>query len=269
MDQFNLTTATRLLISHYHDSLDRAETLKVEQWVAMKIRHTYAVLHCAQGILATSSELAGISDHTRRRCELAALLHDIGRFHQHDGQRMFNHLEFEHGYEGYKILVDVGYTDPAILLAVKYHNKISLDGLSEEPEYIEATSEERECILIACRIVRDADKLQNLEYYVFDNGKYYHTLFAEGKGSIHPEALRQYMSGQLVAHEYTKTPIDSVLGMASWLHDIHYSGTRQSLRTVGFVDFIAKELFFFGVDAGTVHAVTDTLSAYRSTASTL
>ncbi len=126
MDQYRLTTATRLLVSHYHDSLDRAETPKVEQWVAMKIRHTYAVLHCAQGILATSPELAGISDHTRRRCELAALLHDIGRFHQHDGQRLFNHLEFEHGYEGYKILVDVGYTDPAILLAVKYHNKISL-----------------------------------------------------------------------------------------------------------------------------------------------
>jgi len=54
------------------------------------------------------------------------MLHDIGRFTQHDGQKILKGSLHPHADVGYDILKRMGLHNPRILLAVKYHDKYDL-----------------------------------------------------------------------------------------------------------------------------------------------
>ena len=230
MNQYSLTAATKILVSHYHGDVERTHSTMIDSWITHKVRHIYAVLFCAQKILATSEELRHIDRSLRKKCEIAALLHDIGRFYQHDDDRIYRDSEYEHGDEAYHILAREGYTDPAILLAVKYHNKRTLDDLPTDPDYVHATNKDE--IDIACRVVRDADKLQNLEYYILDNGQNFHIFMGQTEGGIRPEAIQEFKARELVSFKHVESTAEKIFCLASWVNDIHYNGTRRALREV-------------------------------------
>jgi hypothetical protein len=66
-----------------------------------------------------------------------------------------------------------GIEDAGLLLSAKYHNKHDNDlkNISDEPEFQKLDNKEKEEALIIIKLVRDADKLDNIEFAVFDDMK--------------------------------------------------------------------------------------------------
>lgn len=125
--------------------------------VELKIKHTYSVVNKARAI----AESLNIEQSEIDLACLIALLHDIGRFEQ---LRIYNsfydNLTVDHADFGVKLLFedkliekfsDDRDNDTIIYKAIKNHNKF----------VIESGLNERE--LMHAKIIRDADKIDNLE----------------------------------------------------------------------------------------------------------
>jgi hypothetical protein len=54
------------------------------------------------------------------------------------------------------------------LLPVKYHNKKIVNPLYQDREYLNLTQIEKDNIDMFSKLVRDADKLDNMEYFIFN-----------------------------------------------------------------------------------------------------
>jgi hypothetical protein len=55
-----------------------------------------------------------------------------------------------------------------VCLAIKYHNKYSHLPLFEEPSFLAMTQKEQEETIFIAKLARDADKLQNMIFTIFD-----------------------------------------------------------------------------------------------------
>ena len=122
--------------------------------IALKIKHTYEVVKKSEYI-ANGLKL------DKENIELAkiiALLHDIGRFEQIKEFGEFNDKKIEHAEFGVKVLFNNGLIrnfinedkyDSIIYKAIYNHNKYKIEKNLNEKE------------LLHCRIIRDADKLDN------------------------------------------------------------------------------------------------------------
>ncbi len=122
--------------------------------IALKIKHTYEVVKKSEYI-ANGLRL------DKEKIELAkiiALLHDIGRFEQIKEFGEFNDKKIEHAEFGVKVLFNNGLIrnfinedkyDSIIYKAIYNHNKYKIEKNLNEKE------------LLHCRIIRDADKLDN------------------------------------------------------------------------------------------------------------
>ena len=122
--------------------------------IALKIKHTYEVVKKSEYI-AKGLRL------DKENIELAktiALLHDIGRFEQIKEFGEFNDKKIEHAEFGVKVLFDNGLIrnfinedkyDNIIYKAIYNHNKYKVEENLNEKE------------LLQCKIIRDADKLDN------------------------------------------------------------------------------------------------------------
>lgn len=122
-----LNTATEILFKEYAGYVEMMHSVgcseKVRDWILHKMRHTYAVLHSVQTIISNDPVLVRLSREDKEVIESAALLHDIGRFSQHDGENILSNAEHPHGDVGYRMLSERGVTHPAVLLGVKTHDK--------------------------------------------------------------------------------------------------------------------------------------------------
>lgn len=124
--------------------------------IHLKVVHTFGVLSAAEEICRGE----GFSEEDRQLALLIALLHDIGRFEQLRRFNSFSDQIFNHADFGVKVLFEEGMIerfirermyDEVIRKAIQYHSVYSLDGV------LGLTKKER----LHCRIIRDADKLDN------------------------------------------------------------------------------------------------------------
>ena len=132
--------------------------------IKLKLRHTYEVVRKSEYI---ASRL-GLNKENTELAKLIALLHDIGRFEQIKETQEFNDTKLEHAEFGTKVLfqnnlirkfIDDDKYDEIISKAIYNHNKYKIqEGLNE----IE---------LLQCKIIRDADKLDNFRVKEKDNFK--------------------------------------------------------------------------------------------------
>lgn len=122
--------------------------------ILLKITHTYHVVNLSEYI----AKEQGLDEESINLAKLIALLHDIGRFKQVTVQRSFSDKTFDHADYGNKILfeeklirkfIKTDKYDEIIRKAIYNHNKYKIeDGLNEIEE-------------LQCKIIRDADKLDN------------------------------------------------------------------------------------------------------------
>lgn len=266
----SVTESTQLLIKNYshfiHDFGGEELLLK---WHTHKVRHSYEVLSAMQRIIIKDDFLSSLDERMRKYLEVVALLHDIARFHQQNGDKIIPNNQYEHGDEGYNILKKEGINDPYILLSIKYHNKFDFSGLTEEPEWQKLNEKEREELMIIAKAVKDADKVQNMEYMIFANHsfakydkKVYENYGKVAKNTITKEILEEFRTKQLVSFTHMKTQLDRELNLLSWMFDINYQGSKDILKFFGYKDFSLKKMEDLGINEEQLEEIKDIMKDY-------
>ena len=129
---------------------------RTDDKIHLKEVHTFCVVDAADAICRGE----GLSEEDHQLALLIALLHDIGRFEQLKEFHSFNDALFDHAQFGVKVLFEDGMIrrfvkddryDSVIRKAIAFHSVFSLDqaGPLTEKEALH------------CRLIRDADKLDN------------------------------------------------------------------------------------------------------------
>ncbi len=261
MNQYSLTEMTTLFEHHYFSQLEKIKNNKdILNYNNHKIRHTYGVLFTAQRIMTYEKKIFD-NEHIIKKAEISSLLHDIGRFYQNNGERILSWSEFEHGEFWYDILKKEWITDLSILFGVKYHNKKDIDWIFDEEDFIKLKDIEKEEVLNVLKLVRDADKLQNLEYILFN---FNDRLFWLDKidNSYTDIVLEQFLNKVCVDRKYKKTYIDNILLLAWWIFDLNFQTSNNFLKNDKFIDFIVLKLEEVSLDKDIILKIKATLEEY-------
>ncbi|MDD5213703.1 MAG: HD domain-containing protein [Candidatus Gracilibacteria bacterium] len=237
---YSLTEATELLeISEKFGSGNTGDK-GILSYNAHKVRHTLGVLEVGRHIIIKLKERINLSDELINKAEICFMLHDLGRFYQNNGERVFNNEEFEHGDKSYELVEKAGY-EASIYLAIKYHNKYSTSGLFEEKDYISMSKENKEEAVFLTNILRDADKLQNMLYSVF-NISHLQSLDVYGDSlkneDISPINIEDVKIHKLIDRRNIKTIGDYILSSRCFAFDMNFNETIEILKFFGYFDKI-------------------------------
>eukprot|EP00831_Metopus_contortus_P041274 TRINITY_DN32365_c0_g1_i1.p1 TRINITY_DN32365_c0_g1~~TRINITY_DN32365_c0_g1_i1.p1 ORF type:complete len:263 (-),score=53.50 TRINITY_DN32365_c0_g1_i1:280-1068(-) len=198
--------------------LDRAEGT-VRDLVRRKISHTMRVLSHVQGIL----EELQPDEALAQAAEVAAILHDVGRFPQLLGHKSFDdHAGYDHAEQGAIILAGAEVLNPlpehwrdVIMTVVRYHNRgVVPEGLDAEAQTV-------------LEILRDADKLDaiqgNLKYMNPNSlhGKALKSGLAWHDTEVSPEVVRLTLDRKLIPFKAINWSNDFILFLCCWLYDLH------------------------------------------------
>lgn len=206
--------------------------------VELKVKHTYSVVNKARAI-AQSLKLS--EDEVDLAC-LIALLHDIGRFEQlRIYNSFFDHLTVDHGDFGVKLLFeerlierfsDNRDNDKIIYQAIKNHNKFEI-----EPDLDKRT-------LMHTKIIRDADKIDNLEIKctlpleaIFDKGR----VELENQ-EISDEVYQAFLNHQSILSTIRKTDLDVWLSHLAFVFDLNFSYCFQTVLEHHYIEILLKRL---------------------------
>ena len=176
-----------------------------------KFHHSYRVYEYGKDI----AKSLNLSEHDIYIVSIACLFHDVSRFLQ---WTLYNTYEdaksFDHGDKSYEILKDelidkMNLSDEdknIVLKACKIHNKYQIEG--------ELTAKE----LVACKIVRDADKIDIMK----EQG----VITKEGKVNI--EIVDTLMQHKMVPNRMCNgSEIDATLRLLAFTFDVNYKYSYQ------------------------------------------
>jgi len=188
--------------------------------VRLKEEHTLRVLGQASGI----AHWLALTPAEIELAEIAALLHDIGRFSQYQTYRTFNDaLSINHAELGLVILEQSDILTLAglsacqqnvVKKAILYHNRRCLP--------VEVDDDD---VTLLSKITRDADKLDIFAMLVTDD--------RDNKIPQSPELIQVHhysryiiedlLQGRLVEPQEIKTATDLMLFRLSWIYDIYFA----------------------------------------------
>ncbi len=226
----SLDKNTEILIKHYNDRLNIAQNNNIKKYILHKIRHIYWVLSASQRIMIIDPIFIDISKEIIKKIEISSLLHDIWRFYQFEWDVLFKSHQFEHWDRWYDILKDEWIDDLWILLSVKYHNKYKLDDFYDEIRLLKKSDIKLyDEIVLITKLVRDADKLQNIEYLFFNNDIL--KIEWDKANDFSEEILEDLWKWILVDFKKSKnkSKIDYCLMYLSWWFDINFEWTKKIL----------------------------------------
>jgi len=261
--EYTLTEATLL----FNDSFKRwtygdnwSTTPEIEKYNLHKLRHSIGVLEIWRLILL-GKEFQNISNELKRKSEICFLLHDLWRFYQNDWENTLNNEEFEHGDESAKIVAKQGYWKE-IILAIKYHNKRDFNKLYDENDFINMNKEEQKETIFLTRILRDADKLQNLLYIIFAFDSLYKLDYNNYKWKgITTEILNEFLALKAVDNRKRKTKADYLLSMVARWFDLEFISTYNILIQNDFFNFILEKLETeFWIDQFTIMQIEESIN---------
>jgi hypothetical protein len=197
----------------------------------LKIDHTMRVLEFARQIVGTNGQ-------NQRLAELAALLHDVGRFPQYARYRTFHdQMSVNHAYQGvltlkeHRVLADLpGEARRLVLGAVALHNRRTLPrGLAREFHDL-------------VKLVRDADKLDIFQVMLahfkpgVTHNKVVNLELKLDPDNYTPGLLAQVRQGQMVNYQDMVWVNDFKLLLCSWIYDLNFRVSREIVRERGYLD---------------------------------
>lgn len=206
--------------------------------VELKVKHTYSVVKKAKAI----AESLNIKQSEIDLACLIALLHDIGRFEQLKiYNSFFDNLTVDHAELGVKLLFedkliekfnDNRDNDIVIYKAIKNHNKFMI-----EPDL-----NERE--LMHAKIIRDADKIDNLEIKctlpletIFDKSKE-----EIERQTITAEVYQSFLKHQAVLSSIRKTDLDVWLSHFAFVFDLNFRHCFLEILNNDYINILYKRL---------------------------
>lgn len=243
---YSLTEATRLLIKHYETWLGNNENNIINRYNTHKLRHSNWVLEVWRNLLIKIKENKKFSEEELNRAEIVLLLHDIARFHQNNKERILTNEEFEHWDEAYKILKQENY-DEKICLAVKYHNKYDINWLYEEKTFVNLEEKDKNETIFLAKFIRDADKLQNMIYELFDLEWLTKLNTKLKKWDISDNIINDIKLNIPVNRVYVETIADEVLRFIWWSFDINFRESIDMLNYYNFFEAIFNKLKWLNV----------------------
>ncbi len=206
----------------------------------LKIKHSRNVLQNA--IHITSN--AGLPPHLAHICHVAAIYHDLGRFDQYLQYGTFKDRDsVNHGRLSVKIIKHQSRLDGmdrpaahAVMAAVGLHNRYSLPAGLPEP------------ILLASRVVRDADKLDILrvmDEHLSGPGPYNPTvvLSLPDDPAIHsPAVIAAALRRQIAAYTDLLSVNDFRLLLGTWFFEMNFAASRRLFLEAGHGQRVLEKL---------------------------
>jgi HD superfamily phosphohydrolase YqeK len=219
--------ASKILYDAYAENMLLAKSEVVRRFLVHKLRHSFDVAYIACDMMLREPALAGFSASAWERIEFAALLHDLGRFYQHDGNVIL--WEMDHGHEGVLRLEKLKqFADPVILFAIDEHDVFAIDE-KNLPE------KDADIAMTAAKVVRDADKLSNImDFSIHGVSK---SLIEENKGGVLSDGVRRALSSRApLLRRDTVTYADDVVNYMNWYEDMNYNYTRRETRALKYFE---------------------------------
>ena len=175
--------------------------------------------------------------------KIIALLHDIGRFEQIKEFGEFNDKKIEHAEFGVKVLFDNGLIrnfinedkyDSIIYKAIYNHNKYKIKKNLNEKE------------LLHCRIIRDADKLDNFRVKEKDKIE---DMFPKiyNENTINYETVSEKVYEDFIQHkciklEDRKTIIDYWVCVIAFIFDLNFNISLQYVKENNYIDVLVDRI---------------------------
>ena len=199
--------------------------------ILLKKVHTYGVIKAADYI-CTREEL-GAGD--RDLALLIALLHDIGRFEQLRAYNSYDDDRFDHARFGVKLLFEQGKIrdfiscadyDEVIRQSIACHSMYRLPEI-QDPR-----------ILLHCKIIRDADKLDNFRVKSVDSLEAHFDLPGEiiQKEGISENVLQAVRDHRCVRREERKTHLDMWVSYMAFIFDLNCSSSFRFIQEHDYIN---------------------------------
>lgn len=240
----SLTKATQILIKHYNLWIENVSS-EILKYNTHKIRHSNWVLEVWRNLIIKLKEKQKISEETINRSEIIFLLHDLGRFYQNNKEYVFKNNEYEHWDESAKIVIEEWYDDK-IYLAIKYHNKYSIENLYKEEKFLSMSNKDQKEAIFLSKIVRDADKLQNMIYTIFN---IYHFLKIDiywqwlKREDISEINLNDIKNKKQIGRGNLFTFWDYLLSSLCWVFDLNFQESIDILNYYWYFEKIMEEFY--------------------------
>lgn len=239
------------LICEAYEKQRQGVNESVDAWLAHKIKHTFQVCSEIMNIFYHEEKIYHkFSEEEKELVELSAILHDLGRFYQHNKTEILSSNEFEHGAVAVNLLKkNPLFNNPILLFAIGEHNHYQID--YENPYYLQLSNKDKTTADIIAKLLRDADKLDNIKQMVYNNAYY------TGEKTV-PECLSEdikvflrqhkaisYINGKIQYDNYTAA--EKFIGHLSWINDIYFDYTKAIIRELKYVEFGLTKLKEWGV----------------------
>ena len=207
--------------------------------IALKIKHTYEVVkkseYIANGLRLNKENI--------ELAKIIALLHDIGRFEQIKEFGEFNDKKIEHAEFGVKVLfdnslirkfIDEDKYDNIIYKAIYNHNKYKIEENLNEKE------------LLQCKIIRDADKLDNFRVKEKDKledmfPKIYNEKTINYE-TISEKVYEDFMQHKCIKLEDRKTIIDYWVCVIAFIFDLNFNISLQYVKENNYIDILVNRI---------------------------
>ncbi|MDM8212973.1 HD domain-containing protein [Enterococcus hirae] len=191
--------------------------------IALKITHTFAVVDCMD-YLTAALELPA---DERELARIIALLHDIGRFAQLARFDSFSDRNIDHAALGVselerepqfqKLLYREKLNAQIIKEAILNHNRYQIDPTIKGPA------------LLYARLIRDADKLDNLRNKQTEKPEVLLDAPAEAIRAcrISPAIARCFLEGRLIPRDLRETLLDRWASYIAFIFDLNFQASFQ------------------------------------------
>ena len=206
---------------------------------ALKIRHTYEVVKKSEYI-ATK---LGLDKENIELAKLIGLLHDIGRFEQLKKFKDFDDKKMEHAEFGVKVLFEEDLIrkfikddqyDNIIRKAIYNHNKFEIEQNLTDVE------------LLHCKIIRDADKLDNFRVKQKDK---FEDMFPEiyNPETINYENISTKVYDDFLEHKCIKladrkTMIDYWVCVIAFIFDLNLKVSLEYVKENNYIDILVDRI---------------------------
>ena len=213
--------------------------------IALKVKHTYETVKMSEYI-ATN---LGLDKENIELAKIIALLHDIGRFEQIKQFEDFSDKRIEHAEFGVKILFEDNLIrqfikekqyDKIIEKAIYNHNKLKIEDNLTEIE------------LLHCKIVRDADKLDNFRVKQEDK---FENMFPQIYNSetidyetISDKVYKDFMEHKSIKLKDRKTIIDYWICVIAFIFDLNFNISLQYVKENNYIDILIDRIEYKNKD---------------------
>ncbi|MBD5405494.1 HD domain-containing protein [bacterium] len=248
--------ATKLIGDTYAVQMQKYSNVnECKEYFIHKLKHTFGVESVILDIMIREKTIKPyLTKEIKELIELSAILHDLGRFYQFDDEGKFiPYPIFRHGQKAVDLLKDNSrFNNPMLLFAIQTHDLIGIDYSS--PLYINMTEEEKKIADIMAKLLRDADKFENMRNFVV-NG---YPMFRAVKKEPLSEKVKEFIKNKtLVDRKFLKTSADVVADFILWLNDINFDTTRDFIKDINYFELAIQEFVKYGASEDDVRLVRE------------